>query len=52
MAVRVFASVFSDGDGDLVDKLCDPIKEDRDQGELGQDGGSFEASHLWFAKSL
>jgi hypothetical protein len=46
-AVRIFDSFFSYR-GDFDDKLCDPFEEDRDQGGLTQNGGSFLPSDFWF----
>jgi len=40
-AARVFNSFFSHGESDLDDEVCDPFEEDRDEGELAENGGSF-----------
>ena len=44
----VLDSFFSDGQGDFDNKLGYPFEEDGHQGQLRQDGGSFEASDFWF----
>ena len=51
-AVGVFNSFFSHGKGDLDDKLCNPLKEDSYQGELAQDGGSFQSPDSGFVKDV
>jgi hypothetical protein len=51
-AVRVFDSFFSHGERDLDDEACDPFEEDRDEGELAENGGSFQSSDLGFVKDL
>ena len=42
-AVRVLNSFLSHGESDLDDEVCDPFEEDRDEGELAEDGGSFQS---------
>jgi hypothetical protein len=51
-AIRVFDSFFSHGKSDLDDKLYNPLEEDSYQGELSQDGGSFQSLDSWFVKDL
>jgi len=51
-AVRVFGSFFSHGERDLDDEACDPFYKDRDEGELAENGNSFQSSELGFAKDL
>jgi hypothetical protein len=51
-AIRVFDSFFSHVKGDLDDKLCNPFEEDSYQGELSQDGGSFQSPDSWFVKDF
>jgi len=51
-AVRVFNSFLSYSEGDLNNKLSDPFEEDRHEGQLTKDGGTFETSHPWFVESL
>jgi len=40
-AVKVFNSFFSHGESDLDNELSNPFEEDRHQGQLTKDGGSF-----------
>ena len=40
-AVRVFNSFFSHGESDLDNELSHPFEEDRHQGQLTEDRGSF-----------
>jgi len=51
-AVRVFGSFFSHGERDLDDEACDPFEKDRDEGELAENGSSFQSSELGFVKDL
>ena len=49
-AARVFGSFFSHGESNFDDKPSDSFKEDRDQGKLSKDTGSFQSSDFWFVK--
>ena len=40
-AVRAFGSFFSHGESDLDNELSHPFEEDRHQGQLTEDRGSF-----------
>jgi hypothetical protein len=51
-AVRVFGSFFSHGESDLDDEACDPFEEDRDEGELAENGSLFQSSDSRFVKDL
>jgi len=51
-AARVFGSFFSHGESDLDDEVCDPFEEDRDEGELAENGSSFQSSDPGFVKDL
>jgi hypothetical protein len=51
-AARVFDSFLSHDESDLDDEVCDPFEEDRDKGELAENGGSFQSSDSRFAKDL
>ena len=51
-AVRVFNSFLSYSEGDLNNELRDPFEEDRHEGQLTKDGGTFETSQPWFVESL
>ena len=51
-AARVFNSFFSYGEGDLNNKLSDPFEEDRHEGQLTKDGGTFETSYPWFVENF
>jgi len=51
-AVRVFGSFFSHGESDLDDEACDPFEKDRDEGELAENGNSFQSSDPGFVKDL
>ena len=51
-AARVFNSFFSHGESDLDDEVCDPFEEDRDEGELAENGGSFQSPDSRFVKDL
>ena len=51
-AVGVFNSFFSHGESDLDDEVCDPFEEDRDEGELAENGGSFQSPDSGFVKDL
>ena len=49
---RVFDSFFPHGESDLDDEMSDPFEEDRDEGELADNGGSFQSSEFRFVKGL
>ena len=51
-AVRVFNSFFSHGEGDLNNKLSDPFEEDRHEGQVTEDGGSFQSPDSGFVKDV
>ena len=51
-AARVFDSFFSHGESDLDDETSDPFKEDRDEGELAENGGSLQSSDFGFMEDL
>ena len=51
-AIRVFGSFFSHGESDLDDEVCDPFEEDRDEGELAENGSSFQSSDPGFVKDF
>ena len=51
-AVRFFDSFFPHGESDLDDEACDPFEKDRDEGELAENGSSFQSSELGFVKDL
>jgi len=51
-AARVLDSFFSHGESDLDDEVCDPFEEDRDEGELAENGGSFQSPDSRFVKDL
>ena len=51
-AARVFDSFLSHGESDLYDEVCDPFEEDRDEGELAENGGSFQSPDFGFVKDL
>jgi hypothetical protein len=51
-AARVFNSFFSHGESDLDDEVCDPFEEDSDEGELADNGSSFQSPDSGFVKDL
>ena len=51
-AARVFDSFLSHSEGDFDDEMSDAFKENRDKGELAENGGSFQASDFWFVEDL
>ena len=51
-AARVFNSFFSQGESDFDDEVCDSFEEDSDEGELAENGGSFQSPDSRFVKDL
>ena len=51
-ALRVLNSFLSHSESHLDDKVSDPFEEDRDEGELAENGSSFQSSNLRFIEDL